>query len=774
MPNTHLNSPTADVEDKDDSNQLGAKQDSKESAAEPTTERKKRTRTGCLNCSRGRRKCDEAKPMCTRCKRRGDKCQWRMLGSFRDANIKVLESDHPSMSQGGAVSKDKRQSRFKILNALPNNTAQAGESKTQSQKAFDEAECYGSLSSTEIQGDADGDHNMRVDYESPPGRPSAAEVNPHSVASLLAQRLPGSGSAAGQGLSPPLSSGESTNYTNIHETSNQPEYRPSISSDPSPHTHINSTPVFVVDEVTASRDSPQDVQFHSSVADSYQSVPSSLFDNSVFSDPADFVNDVFLPGTAYEALHTTLRNRQLWTARLDVPSRRSSPDSVPFIHTPEASTGVSSVARTETDACRSGTDRLFKLSPQREHVLWQNYLTEICSWLDMFDSSHHFASTFPQMAKSAPHLRYSILSLSARQLERQKNEKSQSESLSLYQEAIHLLLPELESKTTPVIASCVILCVLEMLSCNPKEWRRHLDGCAYLIQAAGINGFSGKEEQALFWCFARMDVCGGLISEEETIIPIHNWRPSDMSAAEASRLFLSSAKSNFDTYANYTVYLSAETVGLLFGWAAKMTYPCTSCQSAANEDGTTYIHRWEELFGRVEQWYESRPSQMKSIFNFGTPGHGGKDQPFPTVIYGNGAASKFLPCHRLNSSNLISDSFWKSTIPHLRSVIASEKAQNTDSVQETCEFLRSVLWHSRKICAISASNAHHGCWTNALQPLWIAGKVMSHHSEHQAIIETLIRIERDTGWATAWRVEDLKEFWGEYDNDEDECGVDVE
>lgn len=83
----------------------------------------------------------------------------------------------------------------------------------------------------------------------------------------------------------------------------------------------------------------------------------------------------------------------------------------------------------------------------------------------MFDSHRHFASTFPQMAKSAPHLRYSILALSARQMERKQNEKSQSESLSLYQEAIHLLLPELESKSTPVIASCVILCVLEMLSC---------------------------------------------------------------------------------------------------------------------------------------------------------------------------------------------------------------------------------------------------------------------------------------------------------------------
>lgn len=60
-----------------------------------------------------------------------------------------------------------------------------------------------------------------------------------------------------------------------------------------------------------------------------------------------------------------------------------------------------------------------------------------------------------------------------------------------------------------------------------------------------------------------------------------------------------------------------------------------------------------------------------------------------------------------------------------------------------------------------------GCWTNALQPLWIAGKVMSHYSEHGAIVETLIRIEQETGWATAWRVEDLKDLWGDYDNDDE-------
>lgn len=50
---------------------------------------------------------------------------------------------------------------------------------------------------------------------------------------------------------------------------------------------------------------------------------------------------------------------------------------------------------------------------------------------------------------------------------------------------------------------------------------------------------------------------------------------------------------------------------------------------------------------------------------------------------------------------------------------------------------------------------------NALQPLWTAGKVMSHTSEHQAIIEILKTIERETGWGTGWRVDDLREYWGD-------------
>ncbi|KAJ5090894.1 hypothetical protein N7532_009578 [Penicillium argentinense] len=757
MDNSLANSPSAELSnDKGSSPGIPQKdvQDPKQS------EPKKRTRTGCLNCSRRRRKCDEAKPTCTGCKRRGDKCQWRMLGSFRDANIKVLDSDHPSMSQGVAANKNKRQSRFKILNTLPEQPRTRG---------------------TKRPNETSPDRPIRIGFS-----PSPSTINDDSISAVTSvpevqnniNTTPGpvgepSNSVdVGPTLSPPLS-GDTSSHSSHHRshasphhdhigpdtsqlsqpgsTSHAPyqtnlrcEFQSQLSGDASPHGYLNSSPEYVIDDLAALRNLTHGPPYHSSVEGSYQTVPSPVFDHSVFSDPADLNNDVFLPGSAYEALHTALRNRQLWTARPDVPTRTSSRESIPQVHTPSAFSDDS--FRSGRQPRRSRPGRYFELSPEREHILWQNYLNEICSWLDMFDNNRHFASTFPQMSRTAPHLRYSILALSARQLEREQNEKSQSESLSLYQEAIHLLLPELESKTTPVIASCVILCVLEMLSCNPKEWRRHLDGCAYLIQAAGINGFSGKEEQALFWCFARMDVCGGLISEEETIIPIHNWRPKDMSCSEASHLFLSSNKTNFDTYANYTVYLCAETLSVLFGSSSKTPHPCTSGQSFSDEDGNSYVHRWAELFSHVEQWYEHRPSQMKPIFTVTTPGHTGRDRPFPTVLYGNGDAISGNQLYHVSALLLLQQK--------PKTLVLSKKP-------------KSVLWHARQICAISASNAHHGCWTNALQPLWIAGKVMSHYSEHEAIVETLVRIERETGWATAWRVEDLKELWGDYDNEDD-------
>lgn len=49
---------------------------------------------------------------------------------------------------------------------------------------------------------------------------------------------------------------------------------------------------------------------------------------------------------------------------------------------------------------------------------------------------------------------------------------------------------------------------------------------------------------------------------------------------------------------------------------------------------------------------------------------------------------------------------------------------------------------------------------NSIQPLFTAGRLMSHASERRKIAELLQSIERETGWAALWRLRDLEAEWG--------------
>lgn len=52
-----------------------------------------------------------------------------------------------------------------------------------------------------------------------------------------------------------------------------------------------------------------------------------------------------------------------------------------------------------------------------------------------------------------------------------------------------------------------------------------------------------------------------------------------------------------------------------------------------------------------------------------------------------------------------------------------------------------------------------GCWNNALQPLYIAGKHLSGEDEHEIILNLLNKIEKTTGWQMNFRAKDLVKFW---------------
>lgn len=122
----------------------------------------------------------------------------------------------------------------------------------------------------------------------------------------------------------------------------------------------------------------------------------------------------------------------------------------------------------------------------------------------MFDSRRAFGIQLPALARNSPALLYAILAISARQMERKRGAQDSFDSIELYQEAIRLLTPLLQVRDQKVVATCVLLCCLEMMSASAQDWRRHLEGCAALFDAFGIHGFGSELPQAVFWCYARM------------------------------------------------------------------------------------------------------------------------------------------------------------------------------------------------------------------------------------------------------------------------------
>ncbi|KAH8819851.1 hypothetical protein F5884DRAFT_27804 [Xylogone sp. PMI_703] len=377
------------------------------------------------------------------------------------------------------------------------------------------------------------------------------------------------------------------------------------------------------------------------------------------------------------------------------------------------------------------------------------WTTECAPWLDMFDSARHFGIQVPIIAQSCPTLLYAMLALSARQIERHRGLKGAHESLELYQESIRLLHPLLEARDTKSLVTTCILCCLEMMSVSPRDWRRHIEGCVALFLSFGVHGFSGGLLQAVFWCFARMDLCGAIISDgaEPTVLPINKWvaisddllagspgEPEEIQEANIIRdNFIQRGKVVPDMYANYAVYLCAKVCNLVSAYTRHVELgEYNFCA------GEGFQSHWFHLWTELHTWVAER---CKPLIPIKTVPANGKTRLFPDIFYVHWAA--------ISSNQLY----------HTACIMMLEIKPFSITLEQSSP-TASALWHARRVVGISNTNSHRGCLNNAIQPLYVAGRLLSHRSEHEAIIKLIKRIEETTGWGACWRIKDLEEAWG--------------
>jgi hypothetical protein len=209
--------------------------------------------------------------------------------------------------------------------------------------------------------------------------------------------------------------------------------------------------------------------------------------------------DEFVQEPGYLTYREELRSLIFHTAQTAVPSREPSPSPGP-LHGTDNDNEHRDDGQFQAILAQTGA----VLATGRRLEYLRNYVAEISPWLDMFDSDRAFTIQVPVLARSCPALLYSILALSARQLERKAGRQHSFDSLELYQEAIRHLTPLLQVHDLTIMPICVILCCLEMMSASPHDWRRHLEGCAALFDTFAVNGFSSNLLRAVFWCYARM------------------------------------------------------------------------------------------------------------------------------------------------------------------------------------------------------------------------------------------------------------------------------
>lgn len=204
------------------------------------------------------------------------------------------------------------------------------------------------------------------------------------------------------------------------------------------------------------------------------------------------------------------------------------------------------------------------------------------------------------------------------------------------------------------------------------------------------------------------------------------WLPPGWRTQEASILFREHRSP--DMHANYAVYLCVR--------ACELVADRTKFVELGEDNGCTgdvFHNWWLELWGELQTWMIERPSELLPVQTTST-------KPFPHILFIHWAAI---------SSNQL---YHTACILLLNTMPKSMKLQYAPST--------SALWHARRVCGISLANPHQGCLNNAIQPLWIAGRLFSHVSEHEVIVNLINNIEAGTGWGVCWRIKDLESAWG--------------
>ncbi|KAH8804367.1 hypothetical protein F5884DRAFT_795864 [Xylogone sp. PMI_703] len=353
------------------------------------------------------------------------------------------------------------------------------------------------------------------------------------------------------------------------------------------------------------------------------------------------------------------------------------------------------------------------LSDPEDARLFQHYVDNLASWLDLNDPERYFTTFVPHFALRCPMLLSAILSFAASHLSRLDSSCDALIGIDYHNKCIERLIPALADPSLaldPILPlSTVILRMHEMLTYETDQ-QRHLRGCSSLFAYNRSREMKGTA----FWTYIREEILVALPNRSPTNIDTSTWK--DEICWEGNTDYV---------HTNRMTWLAIEVINFCFGDALK-TNPAKAI----------------ELHHEIDLWRQSLPETFKPLYTV----NDGK--AFPRISY-------------LCTWHVIGMQFY-----HMAKVLLALYNPNRASGMDFLELARMVeediREHTVQLCGMikSLGSRHPGALVNGVQPLILCGRSLKNREEQLELVRMLRQIERDTAWPTNQGIQSLQKAWG--------------
>jgi hypothetical protein len=158
--------------------------------------------------------------------------------------------------------------------------------------------------------------------------------------------------------------------------------------------------------------------------------------------------------------------------------------------------------------------------------------------------------------------------------------------------------------------------------------------------------------------------------------------------------------------------------------------------------GQNWVKIWQTLVQSFEHWYKQRPLDFQPVIQLYPKDGVRSEDDFPMIVFTNGAA---LLANQLYHTGML-------LLLQSKPRFASKSSSSSASV--------STLWHAHRICGIANQNDSPASWDPCLvASLIVASRTVSHSSQHIAVLQTLGKVQRLTGWRVESLVDELEGEW---------------